>query len=125
MTPSADNPIDVLEKLFHEPNRLSLLSSLCAADGGLPFTELKAACRLTDGNLNRHLKVLEESGVVRIEKKFVQSRPRTTIYLTRMGLKRFQEYLNALTAVLEQARQAAGAESAKPARAALGKAAPA
>lgn len=106
MKATPDNPIDVLEKIFHEPNRLAIMSAVCAADRGIPFIDLKAACRLTDGNLSRHLKVLEEEGAIRMDKSFVQSRPRTTIYLTKTGFKRFNEYLGALAEVLEQSRQA-------------------
>jgi DNA-binding transcriptional ArsR family regulator len=50
------------------------MSALCAADGELTFSELKASCRLTDGNLNRHLKALDDGGAVRIEKAFVGMR---------------------------------------------------
>jgi len=125
MKTTTDSPFDALEKIFHEPNRLAIMSALCAADGGVPFTDLKASCRLTDGNLNRHLKVIEEEGVIRMDKAFVQSRPRTTIYLTKTGFKRFNEYLTALTEVLEQARQATGAEPRKARLPAFGKLAPA
>lgn len=97
---------DILEKIFHEPNRLAIVSAVCAADKGIAFPELRDTCGLTDGNLNRHLKVLEEANVVRIEKQFVHSKPRTTVLLTAAGLKRFQEYLQALQDVLEQARKA-------------------
>ena len=31
---------------------------------GLPFNDLKELCLLTDGNLNRHLMVLEKAGLV-------------------------------------------------------------
>ena len=113
MKTTPDNPFDALEKIFHEPNRLAIMSALCAADGGVPFTDLKASCRLTDGNLSRHLKVLEETSVIHVEKSFVQLRPRTTVHLTKTGFQRFNEYLAALTEVLEQARQAAGAERRK------------
>lgn len=95
-----------LDKLFHEPNRMAIVAALCAADKGLAFTELKTACRLTDGNLNRHLKVLEEAGVVRVRKTFVKDKPRTTVRLSKTGLKRFQEYLAALEGVLKAAQQA-------------------
>lgn len=125
MKATTDNPFDVLEKIFHEPNRLAIVSAVCAAERGIPFTDLKAACRLTDGNLNRHLKALVDEGVIRIDKSFVQLRPRTTIYLTKTGLKRFNEYLGALTLVLEQARQAMGAEPVKTVRSAFGKVLPA
>ena len=124
MKPTTDNPFDALENLFHEPNRLAILSALCAADGGLPFTDLKAACRLTDGNLSRHLKALEEERVIRMDKSFVQLRPRTTVHLTKTGFRRFNEYLAALAEVLEQAQQAAGAETRKARLPAIGKLAP-
>lgn len=106
MTTLEPHPFDALEKLFHEPSRLAILSALCAADGGVPFTDLKASCRMTDGNLSRHLKALEDTGVIRMTKTFVNLRPRTTVYLTKAGLKRFNEYLEALAGVLEQSRRA-------------------
>lgn len=106
MTHASEKPHEALEKLFHEPNRLAILSALCAADSGLPFVELRDACGLTDGNLNRHLKVLEEAGVIRTAKKFVDDKPRTTVHLSREGLQRFQEYLEALETVLKQAHKA-------------------
>ena len=101
---------EALEKIFHEPNRLAIMSALCAADDGLSFNELKEACRLTDGNLNRHLKVLEEARAVRIRKSFVASKPRTTVTLSKQGLDRFGEYLEALAKVLEKARSALPAD---------------
>jgi len=101
-----DNVYDALEKIFHEPNRLAIMSALCAEDKGLSFNELKSACSLTDGNLNRHLKVLEDAGVVRIEKKFVDAKPRTTVVITGKGLDRFNEYLSALAEVLKKAKKA-------------------
>jgi len=101
-----DNPYDALERIFHEPNRLAIMSALCAEDNGLSFNELKEECSLTDGNLNRHLKVLEDAGVVRIDKKFVDAKPRTTVVITGKGLDRFNEYLEALSEVLNNARKA-------------------
>lgn len=103
---SDENPFQALEKIFHEPNRLAIMSALCAADKGLTFSELKAECALTDGNLNRHLKVLKESKVIRIAKAFVADKPRTTVFITVKGLDRFNEYLEALASVIEQAREA-------------------
>jgi len=101
---------DVLERVFHEPNRMAILSLLCASREGLAFPELRDRCGLTDGNLNRHIKVLEEEKVVRCAKMFVNGKPRTTVFLTASGAKRFQAYLDALTAVLKQAKAAMAAE---------------
>jgi len=114
---NAQPPYEALEKIFHEPNRLAILSALGGAEQGLSFGELKTLCRLTDGNLNRHLAVLEETGVIRIDKAFVDRKPRTTVHLTKQGLKRFNEYLEALTVVLETAKK--GLPAAAPAAAGL------
>ena len=100
-------------KVLSEPNRLAIMSALCAAPGGLTFGDLKAACHLTDGNLSRHLAVLEEDGAVRIRKEFVGAKPRTTVFLTDTGLDRFNDYLAALEEVLEQARRAQATLAAK------------
>ena len=104
---------DVLERIFHEPSRMTILSALCAAGEDLAFTELKALSGLTDGNLSRHLKVREEAGGIRSRKTFVGVKPRTTVALTDKGLKRFDEYLSALSDVLKKARQAVGSERRK------------
>lgn len=95
MPATTDTLYEALERVFHEPNRLAIMSVLCATREGLTFTDLKEACRLTDGNLNRHLKVLEEAGVVRMEKSFVAAKPRTTIFLSAVGTERFTQYLDA------------------------------
>jgi DNA-binding transcriptional ArsR family regulator len=106
MTTPNSRPHEALERMFHEPNRLAIMSALCAAEKGLPFVELRDACGLTDGNLNRHLKVLQESGIVRVDKAFVEDKPRTTVHLSGEGLRRFQTYLGALASALKQARDA-------------------
>ena len=111
MTDLAHHPAS-LEKLFHEPSRLAILSALCTARKGLSFTELRDQCHLTDGNLSRHLKALEAERVVRIRKTFVGDKPRTTVELTHDGLGRFSLYLDTLAAVLQDARRAARLEQA-------------
>ncbi|MDF7800366.1 transcriptional regulator [Pontiellaceae bacterium B1224] len=100
------NAFQALEKIFHEPSRLAIMSALCMATDGLTFSELKAECDLTDGNLNRHLKVLKENEAVRVKKEFVDDKPRTTVFITRQGLNRFNDYLEALADVMKQARKA-------------------
>jgi DNA-binding transcriptional ArsR family regulator len=114
MKENSENLYNALEKIFHEPNRLAIMSALCAAgEDGVTFNDLKKACSLTDGNLNRHLKVLEEAGVVRIDKAFVDSKPRTTASLSKQGLDRFGEYLAALNEVLQKAKKALPEETRK------------
>jgi len=106
-----ENPYSALQRVFHEPSRLAIMSALGGAAEGLSFTELKEQCNLTDGNLSRHLKTLDEAGVVDIDKRFVGARPRTTVFLTDVGRESFVEYLGALEAALQRAAEAMAAES--------------
>ncbi len=89
---------DGLDRVIHERARLSLLTSLITNSKGLPFGELKQLCGLTDGNLNRHLTVLEEAKLVMTSKSIENGRSQTVCRITTLGRKRYIEYL----AVLEQ-----------------------
>ena len=115
MTAPNEHPHEALERIFHEPGRLAIMSTACAAEKGVTFSELKTACNLTGGNLNRHLKVLQDAGVIRMKKTFVRERPQTTITITTRGLDRFTEYLACLSDVLVAARDALPAKKRKPA----------
>jgi DNA-binding MarR family transcriptional regulator len=97
------NPAADLKGLFHEPARLAILSSLCKSPHGLTFNELKESCQLTDGNLSRHLRVLEGDKIVKIKKNFVDAKPRTTVFLTASGRGDFVTYLKSLEDVLKEA----------------------
>ncbi len=101
-----NNPCQSLERVFHEPNRLAIMSALGGATEGLTFNELKEQCGLTDGNLSRHLKALEEAGAVRISKhKTHGARPQTTLFLTAAGRVAFVRYLHNLESVLRHAAE--------------------
>ena len=100
---------DGLDRVIHEKARLGILTSLMAHPKGLAFADLKQLCGLTDGNLSRHLQVLEEAGVVEITKTFERKRPLTTCRLTRAGRQRFLDYLGVLERVVRDAAAAADA----------------
>ncbi len=57
---------DGLDRVLHEKARLGILTSLFTHPEGLVFNEIKALCALTDGNLSRHLQVLEREELVEI-----------------------------------------------------------
>jgi len=101
-----------LDRVIHERARLSVLTSLVSHPKGLTFVDLKELCALTDGNLSRHLRVLEEAKLVEILKGQEGNRPQTLCRLTNTGRRRFLEYLETLEQVV---RDAAGAVEAKKA----------
>jgi DNA-binding MarR family transcriptional regulator len=96
-----------------------VLTSLAGQPQGLAFADLKRLCHLTDGNLSRHLRILEDAGLVEIEKNFRDNRPHTTCRLSTSGRRRFLEYLSVLEKVVADA--AAAARSDAPAPRKLGK----
>ena len=96
-----------LDRVIHEKARLSVLTSLVAHPKGLVFGELKRLCDLTDGNLSRHLAVLEEAGLIAIEKGFDRNRPQTVCRITAEGRKRYLDYLKVLEQVVRDAANAA------------------
>ena len=97
-----------LERVIHEKARLSIMSSLAAHPEGVLFNDLKDLCKLTDGNLSRHLQLLQESKLVEVWKGFKNNRPQTLVRLTEVGKKRFLEYVQELENVVADALAATG-----------------
>lgn len=98
------SPLD-LEELLHSRARFAVLAYLSTA-GAADFKELRQRTELTDGNLSTHLRKLEDSGYVYIEKSFVGRKPRTLVRLTDGGRRAFESYLETLEAVLHATRRA-------------------
>ena len=116
MKPVAPFAYEGLERIFHERGRLAVCTCLIANPDGLSFTALQDACALTDGNLNRHLHALAETGVVQLERVRGSGRPTTTVRITEPGKARFLAYIDELEAVV---RAVNASEERDPASAAL------
>lgn len=95
-----------LDRLFHERARLGIVTSLAGNPEGIPFSELKQLCGLTDGNLSRHLTSLEEAGYVCSEKSQGRKRRVTVCMLTPLGRERFIAYLAELESALLEGNRA-------------------
>ena len=94
-----------LDRTIHERARLSVLTSLVTHPKGLSFADLKQLCALTDGNLSRHLSVLEKAKLVEIVKGTERNRPLTVCRITGSGRKRYLDYLLTLEQVVRDAAQ--------------------
>jgi DNA-binding MarR family transcriptional regulator len=92
-----------LDRVIHERARLSVLTSLITNPKGLAFNDLKELCALTDGNLSRHLRVLERAKMVQIAKGQDKNRSLTICRITPSGQKRYLEYLTTLEQVVRDA----------------------
>lgn|SRR5690554_3211341 len=88
-----------LNELFQAKARLGIMTILTSI-GGSDFTSLKSHLGLTDGNLSVHLRVLEDAGYIKIEKKFVKRKPKTYCHLTSKGREAFSLYLKQLETII-------------------------
>ncbi len=109
MTKSEGAPFSYegLDRVMHEKARLGILTSLASHHRALTFADLKQLCGLTDGNLSRHLQILDEAGLIEISKGFEGRRPQTTCRLTATGRRKFVDYLSVLERVVRDAAEAA------------------
>ncbi len=102
-----------LDRIMHERARLGALSALLANPKGLPFAMLRKLCGLTDGNLARHLEVLEGAALIEI-RKTTEARPLSVCRITAEGRRRFLSYLTVLEQVLLDAGASSDAADGRP-----------
>ncbi len=95
------DPFSRINKLIHEPARLSIMAVLSAC-AEADFKYLMNATSLTRGNLSSHLSKLETAGYIKIDKKFVNKIPRTTVSLTSLGRKEFADYTKQIREVMKK-----------------------
>ena len=93
-----------LDRVFHERARLGILTALVGSIDGMNFNELKEVCGLTDGNLNRHVKVLVDAKVVKVSKTGRGQTTNSSYSLTATGRKAFEKYLGALEMIVQSAQ---------------------
>ena len=102
-----------LDRVLHERARLGILSCLTSLHTKVAFSELRDLCDLTDGNLSRHLKALEEAGIIALEREEKEgARPTTWIEFTRSGRKRFLDYVDVLETIVRASSTAKGGRRA-------------
>jgi DNA-binding MarR family transcriptional regulator len=99
--PSSEHPTNGLDETVHQRHRLGILT-ISAEASRAEFGYLRAALDLTPGNLSRHLTVLEEAGLVDVEKGYEGRRPRTWVRITREGRSALAAELDVLAALVRQ-----------------------
>jgi DNA-binding MarR family transcriptional regulator len=93
-----------LDRLIHEPARLSILTVLASCKSA-DFLFLQRVTGLSGGNLSSHIAKLEEAGLVRVEKQFIERRPNTRIEISDRGRKAVREHWKKLDQLGERARE--------------------
>jgi DNA-binding MarR family transcriptional regulator len=92
-----------LNEIIHQPVRLRIMAVLVTLgpEEEVDFTYLRDLLDVTDGNLGAHLRKLEESGYITINKLFIDRKPRTFISASTAGRKVFKEHVAALETILK------------------------
>jgi len=89
--------------VIHQPVRLRIMAALVTLEPAdqVDFTYLRDLLEVTDGNLGAHLRKLEESGYLAVDKTFVERKPRTFVAATAEGRRVFKEHVAALESILK------------------------
>jgi len=92
--------IDNINKLFDHRIRLGIMSILVVNEDA-DFNRLKELLNVTDGNLASHLKSLESSKYVEVEKSFIDRKPNTRYSVTKLGKAEFKKHIEALEKLIK------------------------
>ena len=90
-----------LDDALSTPARIAILLFLLPRSRAT-FSTVQKALNVTAGNLSSHLKKLEESDYIAIEKKFVESKPTTIVEMTMRGHSNIIKYINILNSALKE-----------------------
>ena len=91
-----------LDPVIHAAARLRISATLASLDEGdrITFPRLQELLDMTAGNLSTHLRKLEDAKYVTVEKTHQGRTPVTYVTLTRRGRRAFEDYTDALRALL-------------------------
>jgi DNA-binding MarR family transcriptional regulator len=92
-----------LDPVIHAAARLRITAALATLAPGtsISFPRLQELLDMTAGNLSTHVRKLEEASYVSVEKTHRGRTPVTYLALTRAGRRAFEDYTDALRAILD------------------------
>jgi DNA-binding MarR family transcriptional regulator len=93
-----------LDRLVHEPARLSLLTALATCESA-DFLYLQRLTGLSKGNLSSHLSKLEEAGLLAVTKQFKGKTPNTLLAITERGRQAIERHWEQLDRLRSSTRQ--------------------
>ncbi len=80
-----------LDKLIHEPARLSIMTILSTVESA-DFLALQRLTGLTSGNLSVHLSKLVDGKLISYEKKIVGKKTKTEVKITDQGQQALEKH---------------------------------
>lgn len=99
-----EHPTTGLDDVVHQRVRLGILA-IAQQARQVEFGFLRATLQLTAGNLGQHLTVLENAGLIEIEKGYEGKRPRTWVTLTKAGQAALRQEIAQLKQLIHELEQ--------------------
>ena len=102
--PTTPQSVVNLSDAVHQRSRLAIVAvlyELTSAD----FNLLKRTTGLSEGNLGRHIQVLEGAGLVRVVKGYSGRKPQTILQLSPEGVGAFEEEVQVLRKLVAEVQQ--------------------
>jgi DNA-binding transcriptional ArsR family regulator len=90
-----------LDPILHSQLRLAIISILVTTEQS-EFNYLKEQTQATSGNLSVQINKLKEAGYIEVIKKFKGNYPQTLCRITKLGTRKFEEYIDALQGYLRK-----------------------
>ncbi len=84
-----------LDPLLHSQLRLAVMSILIREEV-TEFTSIQEETSSTAGNLSIQINKLKEAGYIEVEKKFKGNYPQTVCRITKLGVAKFNSYVETL-----------------------------
>lgn len=109
--PTIPQSVVNLSDAVHQRSRLAILSVLYEL-GSADFNYLKRITGLMEGNLGRHLQVLENARLIDVEKGYSGRKPQTTLRINSDGIRAFEDEMKVLSSLLSGAAKQAKATPA-------------
>ncbi|MGC1420562.1 MAG: transcriptional regulator [Acidimicrobiales bacterium] len=95
------SPIGDLHDTVHQRVRLGILT-IANESRKVEFRFLQENMGLTAGNLSQHIRILEEAGLITIQKGTEGRRPRTWVSITRVGKVALAQEIAVLKALVRR-----------------------
>ena len=100
-SPQETSPIEDLDDTVHQRVRLGILN-IANESRKVEFRFLQETMGLTAGNLSQHIRVLEEAGLIGVQKGTEGRRPRTWVSITRVGKVALRQEVAVLKALVSR-----------------------
>jgi DNA-binding MarR family transcriptional regulator len=106
-----EHPTADLDDVVHQRHRLGILTIAAEAER-VEFGYLREALTLTAGNLSRHVTVLEEAGLVDVQKGYDGRRPKTWIRINDAGRTALAKEMDSQRKLVARQKKATDDQSA-------------